>query len=51
MRKKTLDSNENMSIYCEASNYFCFVCFLTDAEKRRKKEKEKEKKGKERGRF
>ena len=32
-------------------NTFCFVCFLTDAEKRRKKEKEKEEEGKKRGRF
>ena len=32
-------------------NTFCFVCFLTDVEKRRKKEKEKEEEGKERGRF
>ena len=32
-------------------NTFCFVCFLTDAEKRRKKEKEKEEEGKEGGTF
>ena len=32
-------------------NTFCFVCLLTDTEKRRKKEKEEEEEGKERGRF